>query len=154
MHSKVKLSIKTTFKDKLYHNKQIRALMPNLIYSLDATSMSLLRKQFLNVYQKEFAQLYAIHGFFWTTCDKVFVLKTILASVYTDLYSSNLYLLEFDNCVFDYIEKNTHYKVDRTNRIIMLNKGKYMIHEVALVLNTKLVSSKVIKKIDIQHIFV
>jgi DNA-directed RNA polymerase len=130
MHSKVKLNLMTTVKDKFDNNKQIRALMPNLIHSLDATSMSLLHKQFISTFKDKSVQLYSIHDCFGTTCDKVFVLKTILASVYTDLYSSNQYLIKFDKNILDYIENNTSYKLDREKRIVYLLKDEYVIHDV------------------------
>ena len=38
LYSKAKLKFNVTLKDKFDNNKQIRALMPNLIHSLDATS--------------------------------------------------------------------------------------------------------------------
>ena len=62
--------------------------MPNLIHSLDATSLSLLFHEFNHVY-KQTPQFYSIHDCFGTTCDKVFTLKTILASLYTELYSTD-----------------------------------------------------------------
>lgn len=58
--------------------------MPNLIYPLDATTMSLLYKILSKKYPN--TQFLSIHDCFGTTCDKVSVLKTILAFVYTDLY--------------------------------------------------------------------
>ena len=94
IHSKIKLSLKSSIEDEFDNNKQIIFLMPNLIHSLDASSMSLLHKQFTLYYSNNSVQLCSIHNCFGTTCDKVFLLKTILASVYTDLYSSNQYLLK------------------------------------------------------------
>lgn len=61
--------------------------MPNLIYSLDGTSLNLLYDQFMVSFPKNNnPQFFSVHDCFGTTCDKVFILKTILASVYTDLY--------------------------------------------------------------------
>lgn len=104
--------------------------MPNLIHSLDAVSMYLLHKQFTDYHKNKSIQFFSIHDCFGTTCDKIFVLKTMLASVYTDLYSSDQYLIKFDNYILDYIDNNTDFKLDRENRVIELDKGKYIIHDV------------------------
>lgn len=42
MFSKSKLKLTVSIKDKFHVNKQTRSLMPNLIHSLDATSICLL----------------------------------------------------------------------------------------------------------------
>ena len=88
--------------------------MPNLIHSLDATSLCLLFKRFCELY--ETPQFYSIHDCFGTTADKVFTLKTLLASVYTDLYTKDHYLYSFDRNLFKDIERNTGYKVDPETR--------------------------------------
>ena len=87
MYNKTKLNLKVTIKDKYDKHKQIRSLVPNLIHSLDGSSLSLLYDQYTNLFNlKHPIQFYSVHDCFGTTCDKVFNLKTILASVYTDLY--------------------------------------------------------------------
>jgi DNA-directed RNA polymerase len=113
-------------KDKFDKNKQIRALMPNLIHSLDSISLSLLFESFSKSYNDS-VQFFSIHDCFGTTCEKVFVLKTILASVYIDLYSTDPYLIKLDNNVFDQIERESDYKVDRVNRTVEIND---VIHEI------------------------
>jgi DNA-directed RNA polymerase len=129
--------------------------MPNLIHSLDATSMSLLHKQFSSIYGDQFIQLYSVHDCFGTTCDKVFVLKTILASVYTDLYSSNQYLLKFDNCILDSIENQTDLTLDRNKRTVINSDGKkFILNDVEWVINNKYLSPKEVRKIDMQHILI
>ena len=131
MYSKVKLNLKTTVKDRFDKKKQVRALMPNLIHSLDATSLSLLFVEFYNSYPNTNVQFFSVHDCFGTTCDKVFRLKTILASVYTELYSSESYLMKFDEYILDIIENNTDYKLDRVNRKIELPNGtSLLIHDV------------------------
>jgi DNA-directed RNA polymerase len=154
IHSKVKLNLRTS-ENKLDRNKQSRSLMPNLIHSLDATSMSLLHKQFSSIYGDQFIQLYSVHDCFGTTCDKVFVLKTILASVYTDLYSSNQYLLKFDNCILDSIENQTDLTLDRNKRTVINSDGKkFILNDVEWVINNKYLSPKEVRKIDMQHILI
>lgn len=50
LHSKAKINIQVVNKNEFDKPKQIRALMANLIHSLDASSMSLYDK-FLNFYE-------------------------------------------------------------------------------------------------------
>jgi DNA-directed RNA polymerase len=128
MHSKVKINLQTTVKDKFDKEKQKRALMPNLIHSLDASSMSMLHKYFLAFYNDK-TQLYSVHDCFGTTCDKVFLFKTMLASVYTDIYSSDQYLVKFDKYILDYIENTTNFVIDR-DKIIFIDNVEYKIHDV------------------------
>ena len=129
MYSKAKLTLKTSIKGKYDKNKQIRALMPNLIHFLDSSSLSLLFEDFSKSYNDS-VQFYSIHDCFGTTSDKVFRLKTILASVYTDIYSSEPYLLKFDKNALDYIENHTNCKVDRINRTIVIDDIIYNIHDI------------------------
>ena len=132
MYSKIKLSLKVS-KNIYDHNKQLRAFMPNLIHSLDAASMCLLHKEFVSVYKDTQAQFYPIHDCFGTTCDKVFILKTILASVYTDIYSSEKYLIKFDNFILDYIENvyANDLTIDRKERKVVFTDGStYLIYDV------------------------
>ena len=153
IHSKVKLNLKTTDKEKINKEKQIRALMPNLIHSLDASSMSLLHKQFSQQF-KGHAQLFAIHGCFGTTCDKVFVLKTLLASIYTDMYTSDQYLIKFDENILESIKDKTHYTFDKEKRTIHFDNSVYEIHDIQWVINKKLVTPKQVKAIDMQNILI
>ena len=130
--------------------------MPNLIHSLDSTSLSLLYEQFIHSFNLKHATLFlSVHDCFGTTCEKVFTLKTILASVYTDLYSSDPYLYKFDKYILDHIEANTDNKLDRVNRTVELPSGdKYIIHDVEWVMNKKHLSSLVIRRIDSQNIII
>lgn len=155
MHSKVKLNLKVTKKDKFDHNKQIRALMPNLIHSLDSTSLSLLYEQFYRSFKTQHAtQFFSVHDCFGTTTEKVSTLKTLLASVYTDLYSSEPYLYKFDKYILDHIEA-CNFKLDRVNRIVEASNGdKYIIHDVEWVMNKKHLSSLAIRRIDSQNIII
>lgn len=157
MYSKIKLNLKVTVRDKYDEDKQIISLMPNLIHSLDASSLTLLYNSFASCSASEskFTQFFSVHDCFATTCDKVSLLKTILASVYTDLYTDNPYLIKFDNSVLTNIEDNTDYPLDREKRLVYIDGNKpYKIHDIKWVINEKILSSKEIKKIDSQHIFI
>jgi len=125
VYKDTKINIQVVNKDKYDKLKQVRALMPNLIHSLDATSLSLLYDKFSNVYKD--SQFLSIHDCFATTVDKVATLKTMLSSVYMELYSNDPYLDQFDKYLLNYIEK-TGRVLDRNTRtveIIINNRVKY-----------------------------
>ncbi|BCR34207.1 RNA polymerase, partial (mitochondrion) [Aspergillus udagawae] len=84
--------------------KQIRALIPNLIHILDATSLSLLYEKFTSSFKESNPQFFSVYDCFGTTPEKVFVLKIMLASVYTDIYSSDPYLYKFYKNILDFIQ--------------------------------------------------
>lgn len=156
MYSKIKLNLKVTVKNKFDVNKQIRALMPNLIHSLDGSSLVLLHEQFIRSLGSGCSiQFFSVHDCFGTTYEKVITLKTILASVYTDLYSSDPYLYKFDKSILDSIENNTDAKLDRENRTVQLPSTKsYTIHDLEWVLNKRILSPKTIRKRDSQNILI
>ena len=155
MHSKVKLNLKVT-RNKYDHNKQIRALMPNLIHSLDSTSLSMLYEQFnISFNPKHATQFLSLHDCFATTSEKVSTLKTLLVSVYTDLYSSEPYLYKFDKYILDHIKAHD-FKLDRVNRTVELPEGggTFTIHDVDWVMNKKHISSLAIRRIDSENIII
>lgn len=115
IYSKVKINIQMTDKNKYDKNKQIRALMPNLIHSLDGSSLSLLYNKLDIIYNAP--QFLCVHDCFGTTFDKVSTLKTILTSVYMEMYSYNQYLQEFDNNIINYIEQ-TGKVIDKEKRFV------------------------------------
>lgn len=122
MYSKNKINLKVTIKDKYDKNKQIRALMPNLIHYLDGSSLCLFKK-FTNIYESYYdnsVQFYSVHDCFGTTMEKVNDLKVLLASVYIDIYSDNTYLDKFDKCILDNIESSINNGLDRENRTVTL----------------------------------
>lgn len=87
--------------------------MPNLIHSLDGTTLTLLFDKFCNFFYEP--QFYSVHDCFGTTCDKVDVLKILLASIYIDLYSSEPY--KFDQDIFNYLTSN-NITVNRVKRTV------------------------------------
>ena len=78
----------------LNKSQQITALMPNLIQSLDASTLALL----VNILFKEnkFHNFYSIHDCFAVTCNNVEKLIYELKMVYIYVYCDNRYLLKFD----------------------------------------------------------
>lgn len=153
MYSKTKITLKQSIAGSYEKNKQIRAFMPNLIHSLDASSLNLLYDEFHKLWDN--TQFYSIHHCFGTTCDKIFALKTILASVYTEIYSKEPYLLKLDENIWHFIESDTDFKVDKENRTVYLsNNEPFILHDINLVINKKHVSKKLIKQINSQNILI
>ena len=68
--------------------------MPNLIHSLDATTIAILYSSFKNV-----GPLYTVHDCFGVTANNVPRLILKLKLVYIQLYSSTGYLKKFDTFV-------------------------------------------------------
>jgi DNA-directed RNA polymerase len=91
---KSRYTFKKYFKDKYDLGQQKRATMPNLIHSLDATSIALLFEDFKNI-----GNLYTVHDCFAVTSDNVLKLIEMLKLVYIKLYSDNGYLTQFDQLV-------------------------------------------------------
>jgi len=74
--------------------QQKRATMPNLIHSLDATTIAILYSNFKNI-----GPLYTVHDCFGVTANNVPRLILKLKLVYIQLYSSTGYLKKFDTFV-------------------------------------------------------
>jgi len=108
-YSKTRLNISVTEPDTLDGPKQKIALMPNLIHSLDASSMSQLFHRFHERYPENH-NFYAIHDCFATTCDKIPTLIRLLKDVYLSIYSNEPYIKTFDDAIINNILN--HYKSD------------------------------------------
>ena len=163
-YSKTKLKLNVTLQ-QYDTNKQIRALMPNLIHSLDATSLSLLYNRFIEnvstsneyITQTGPCQFYSVHDCFGTRCDKVFLLKTLLVSVYIQLYSDEPYLHTFDKFILDYIENNlpSNGNLDRYTRKVTLESGQVKtISDVTWVLNNQPIEKTKLPHIASQDIMI
>lgn len=149
MYSKIKINIKIIIKDEYDRKKQIRALMPNLIHSLDGTSLCLLYQKFFNLHLEANPQFFSIHDCFGTTVDKVDSLKVLLASVYTELYSDNHYLDRFDKSILNLIEENVEAcDFNRSNRTVKIKNKNYRIHDIEWVKDNTNFNQKLIKQID------
>lgn len=137
----------------LNKDKQIRALMPNLIHSLDATTMFLLYHEFTNNYGEN-TNLYTIHDCFATTSDKSKKLITVIWSIYTNLYSNNQYLRDFDQGILNTIKDNLRKEVKwNLEKRELRYKGRViLLHDVEWVLGEKLYDPKHLEKIDGQYI--
>jgi DNA-directed RNA polymerase len=88
---------------KLNGNKQIRALMPNLIHSLDATALALLVETYFNNIA-EVQNFYSIHDCFAVTANNVNNMIQFLKLAYIKIYTEDAYLRKLDRGILDYIK--------------------------------------------------
>ena len=95
--------------NKINKNKQIRALMPNLIHSLDAASLCLIVNMFTQ-YKSNKINFFAIHDCFAVTANNIVNLIKIIKLVYIKIYSEDSYLKRFDNGIINSIK--LHYGTD------------------------------------------
>jgi len=123
------LSIASTKLDK---DKNMNALMANLIHSLDAHSLMKLINLLFNQYPD--INFYSVHDCFAVTADKIESLLNIIRSVYTLLYSDNKYILNFYRGVINkikdmYNDQIKFYENTRTFTLVNSTK-KYPIPDI------------------------
>jgi hypothetical protein len=111
--TKTKYTFKKFLPKEYDIKKQRRAIRPNLIHSLDATTIAVLYSYLENV------DLYTVHDCFAVTANNAPLLIYKLKMVYRRLYSSNIYLLDFDKMVRITINNTFGDKVFEVN-------GKYI----------------------------
>ena len=90
---KSKYNFRTIIQNEFDQVKQLNATMPNLIHSLDASSIAILYKVF---YEYEGENIYTIHDCFAVTANNVKLLIGVLKGVYINIYSENVYLSGLD----------------------------------------------------------
>jgi len=93
---KSKYNFRTIIKDEFDSVKQLNATMPNIIHSLDASSIALLYKAFS---AEGFDNIYTIHDCFAVTANNVELLIDLLKGVYIKIYSDDVYLADLDNYI-------------------------------------------------------
>lgn len=111
--TKAKYTFKKYLPNKYDVNKQRRAIRPNLIHSLDGTTIALLYNSLDSV------DMFTVHDCFAVTANNVPLLIDKLKMVYIKLYSDNNYLLYFDKLVRVTIHQ-------RFGDRVMTAKGKYV----------------------------
>jgi DNA-directed RNA polymerase len=96
--------------------------MPNLIHSLDATSIALLYDSFGN----DSRPIYTVHDCFAVTADNILCLIEQLKSVYLKMYSEQAYLLEVHRYIISVIKKTfgSHIFIENDKYIIIAGSDK------------------------------
>lgn len=129
-------------------NKQVRAFMPNLIHSLDATALALLADDLFN--SNNINNFYAIHDCFAVTANNIPYLITSLKSVYTEIYIKDEYLRTLDNNLresikYAYGPESFNEKTLEVKAIIDNSERKEQYPDIDIVLGTKLPNMNLIK---------
>jgi DNA-directed RNA polymerase len=138
--SKTSITLRVKDKTKLNKMKQGIALMPNLIHSLDATSLALLFKRYHNKGGSN-NSIYTIHDCFAVTANNVASLIETLKDVYIEIYTDRSYLETFDKNIRECIKM--HYKdVVFEGNIVTINDTNYEYPSIDLVTTKKLYSPK------------
>lgn len=133
---------------KVNKRKQIRALMPNLIHSLDAASLCLLINMFYLNHCDDSKKInfFAIHDCFAVTANNVTNLIKYIKLVYIKIYSEDSYLEKFDIGIINIIK--LHYgneSFDENNKIITVNDITFKYPDVNEVIMGKIKAFKIQK---------
>jgi DNA-directed RNA polymerase len=110
-------TIRVISENKLDKRKQIRALMPNLIHSLDATSLTLLYLRYKTINPN----IFTVHDCFAVPAPYVESLIDLLQKVYLDLYSDKAYLIQFDDSIRKNIVESLGKVFNKDNTKILVN---------------------------------
>lgn len=135
--------LKITNKNKINKEKQIRALMPNFIHSLDATSLFKLVKLFFSFNNTNF---YSVHDCFAVTCNNVDMLFDLLKAVYINIYLDNSYLRKFDEGVINNIKSHFGESVfDPKTRNIKIDNVEIQYPDINNVISGKILKTDIAK---------
>ncbi len=73
--------------------------MPNLVHSLDSSTLILLYYTFYNtiIEESQFVNFYSVHDCYGVTAKNAELLITILRSIYISIYSEEAFIKKFDS---------------------------------------------------------
>lgn len=135
-------------KNKINTYKQSNALMPNLVHSLDSSTLILVYNTFKNT--KNVINFYSVHDCFGVSVTEIDLLISLLRSVYIEIYSNNKYIETFDKDIIETLIKslssNDHSEVrfDVEKRVIYNNDTKILTLP-SIPLNSEMVYKEKIK---------
>lgn len=127
------LTLTITDKVKIDKMKQKRALMPNLVHSLDATTLSLLYNSFsvsIGAQGINKVNFYSVHDCYGVTAPNVESLIELLRSIYVQIYADQRYIETFDKDVISNIIRiygKDNCSIDNDKRILYINKQEYKL---------------------------
>lgn len=120
-------SFKTIIKDEFDRVKQRNAIMPNLIHSLDASSIALLN-EFLSK-NTDRVDIYTIHDCFAVTANNIDTWIKQLKNVYLYIYTGHEYLINLDthikNTIENYFGRD---KFSEDYKYVYINDGEKILY--------------------------
>lgn len=121
IYTKDLLTLNILDKNKFNTRKQIRALMPNLVHSLDAVNLALLIDNFFK--EDKFKNFYSVHDCFAVTCNNVSLIADLLKLSYYNIYITDHFLLKFDSNFKKFIisQFGPNSYSEKTNLITVIN---------------------------------
>ncbi len=122
-YSSKTFSFKVPIEGSYDKHKQIRAIMPNLVHSLDAACLSILINNYFNSYNIKIKNIYGVHDCFGVTANNVDFIINDLKTIYINIYSDNGYLVKFNNEIIHNIK--LHYgeeSFDDENLVIKFDR--------------------------------
>ena len=124
-YSKRSFTVRYFHDDQLNKVKQVRALMPNLIHSLDAASLGLLYNKYLAINNS----IFTVHDCYAVPIPYVESLIELLQSVYLNIYSDMEYLKKFDKSVINNIQESLGDKLVFVDNVDDPRKSKYLEYQ-------------------------
>ena len=120
-YHKSTFTLRVRDKNQLSRAKQVRSFMPNLVHSLDATSLALL----VDLYFKSnnIHNIFSVHDCFAVTANRVGNVMELLKLVYTKIYSNDLYLEKLDRDIKNSIK--VHFGEDAINEELLIKPSLY-----------------------------
>lgn len=134
----INTSISLTFTDKMKidKRKQTTALEPNLVHSLDASTLSLLYLSFYNsIEENGIVNFYSVHDCYGVTAKQVENLVSLLKTVYVDIYSNEGYILLFDRDVIYNITSTYNGVYNHDKRVIYIGRRTIELPDISKLIN-------------------
>lgn len=123
-YSKMTFALKIPIRNEYDKLKQARALMPNLIHSLDSSSLILLLNKYFYDYKQEWKNIYAIHDCFAVTANNMEYIINTLKTVYISLYADEGYLIKLNRGFIEHIKNHVGDSFSEENLEIYLDERK------------------------------
>lgn len=123
-YSNETFSLRIPIRDVYDDKKQKRALMPNLIHSLDSTCLVLMTDKYFKELDAEHRNIYAVHDCFGATCNNMLYIVNTLKSVYISLYQGEGYLKKLDDGIIKHIKEHIGDAFCEKDRVIQLGTSK------------------------------